>query len=174
MHRVSVRLRQEIYGSEIRNGRRLKVFEKDYEFADSFEVVADSQAAQIRIITDKSTRDEIAAGFKLENFRVRSALQTGCYLTGQISISNTPVAIACDALAEFDSVDHAHLGPVKALAAGGIFQTSVFAEVPCDCPRRLDIVLRCTADAARETVDMTEVWVGQIVLQDVPFSCRTD
>ena len=96
--------------------------------------------------------------------------QAGGPIQGTIEIDNPPVNVVFEVFARIKGKEY-RLGQVsKAKGKTGIccFQG------PDDMPRAesCDIILRSSEKVARHSLDMFEMWQGELVFKDVPIELR--
>lgn len=97
------------------------------------------------------------------------AVNTGPYqqpLTGTINVMNPPVDLAFDVFARANGKEYP-LGGVSFHAGGGSWGVATPTPPPGDF-RTIDIILRSSEAVARGTIEITQIWRGEIVLSNVP------
>jgi hypothetical protein len=94
-------------------------------------------------------------------------------LRGQVDIHGAPVNVAFDAFARIDGKEYS-LGWV-ALAQGKQCSFGVVSggELPRVSAKSFDLILRSSESAARKTVDLNQIWRGEIVVPNVPLQPST-
>jgi hypothetical protein len=94
----------------------------------------------------------------------------------QFGGSNPPVDLACDVYLRCDGVEHRvgtlTTGSPASNAAGMSFwsQTNTFGvsgQVPSFTSRRVDLILRPNPEVARRTIDVTRIYAGELVYEDI-------
>ena len=87
-------------------------------------------------------------------------------LSGSIDVKDPPVSLAFDVFARADGIEY-KMGTLCVAKQSGNNSTGVSClDVKLPLPK-VDIILRASAAAARGTMDMTEIWKGEIVIKDV-------
>jgi len=94
-------------------------------------------------------------------------------LRGQVDIHGAPVNVAFDVFARIDGKEYS-LGWV-ALAQGKQCSFGVLSggELPRMSVKSFDLILRSSESAARNTVDLNQIWRGEIVVPSVPLQPST-
>jgi hypothetical protein len=89
-------------------------------------------------------------------------------LSGMIYLDRPPVDVAFEAFARLPDGREYKLGTVAApKGANGGWTVGAHEKPPPFAPR-IDVILRSSPAAARETTGITQIWNGEVVLKDVP------
>ena len=89
-----------------------------------------------------------------------------------VNTPGLPVDAAFDVFVRIEGKDfrlgsiNFHRGAASGFGTGG-------EGVPADAPANVDVILRSSQDAARDTLDMTSIWNGEIVIARVPLPWLT-
>ena len=144
------------------------VHEGDFVAGALTDVVTSPEAAALHVSEDPSLGPKIRACLAPVNFvRARRSSPPG-RLSGELGIYSPPIGIAFDAFARFGGREQ-RLGSVT-VNKGARTNYLLRSDGPAPTGEsRFDLVLRTNLDAARRTVDLFEVWKGEIVWPDVRF-----
>jgi hypothetical protein len=85
-----------------------------------------------------------------------------------IDTNGVPVDVAFDIFVRANGKEFPAGGVSIHRNAPGNFGTGM-RDFPADAPANVDIILRSSEDVARTTLDMTQIWKGEIVLKGVPL-----
>jgi hypothetical protein len=128
----------------------------------------------IRLVNDPVLIPRLRAAIKPNRFEWRSGSSgrhAGRYrLDGTIEFGAMPANVAFDVIARFDDRE-LRFGGVN-LLRGRSTHYSVSSEDKAmkTLPPKVDIVLRSSEKVARGTVDLFEIWDGELVYEDVPVA----
>jgi hypothetical protein len=140
---------------------RAPLYKQTRTLTTPFEVSPDAIAIKL---VDKPDAATIGRFIKADQFRLykMQALQ----LDGMVNISAVPVNIAFDVFARIDGKEYP-MGAV-ATAKGHDCGFGVFCSNPPPTPfSKCDVVLRSSEKAAKSTLDLTEIWKGEVLIKDV-------
>ena len=89
---------------------------------------------------------------------------------GRIEVARLPVNVAFDVIIRAGGREYP-TGRIARKAWAGAYNTSFTGDGPPQRPAtgKVDLLLRSSPAAARDTVDMTEFWKGELVYKDVPL-----
>lgn len=87
-------------------------------------------------------------------------------LSGGIEIKAPPVSAAFDVIARVNDKEY-RAGRVY-MAKGQSISWGTEGEYSGPPAEKMDIILRSSKEAARDTVDLFEIWDGELVYKDVP------
>jgi hypothetical protein len=128
-----------------------------------FDVLSDVPADLIKLTDDPTLAGPIQASIRLgasvyyENRRMR----------GDFDIRNTPANVAFDIIARFDGKEYL-LGALNVRSGESMLTGFDSVDELPQPPATADIILRSSERAARRTVDLNEIWKGEIVYPNVP------
>jgi len=154
--------------------------EQDVEFEYQVEVLENETPDYIRFISDPTQKADLLASIR--PYLVTYEPNRHLWLAVEFEFDNVPVNVAFDVIArigekEFEVDDfHARQGE-----SGSRFTRYWETVAPVSERRHLpegytgpsfdvcDIILRSSKRAARASVDLFEIWDGELIYQDVPF-----
>ncbi len=145
-------------------------FDDPLDHPRTIDLTADFQVIVGKVsIQWTSSPDVATVGRRLmaSNFRIDS--DASMALTGQIGVVSPPANLAFDVFARVDGKEYP-LGGVsfhQNSAASAIYQVSSQSLPPGDL-RQIDIILRSSARVAKQTIDFTTAWEGEVVIPNVP------
>ena len=137
----------------------------------TFEVLAAEPSDYIRSINDPSLAPRIRAGITPREFRWHKEVDSEGGVThtlyGEIRIESQPVDLAFDVIARINGKEYPAM-TVTSLRGKPAHEYVVCedagpSQVPC-----VDVVLRSSKKAVRETLDQYEYWEGELIYKDVP------
>jgi hypothetical protein len=79
-----------------------------------------------------------------------------------------PVDVAFDVFLRFDGREYPAGGISFRAGVPSGYGTGV-RNIPINAPASVDVILRSSPDVARETIDLTQIWTGQIIYPNVPL-----
>ncbi|MDB5356007.1 MAG: hypothetical protein JWN24_2460 [Phycisphaerales bacterium] len=91
------------------------------------------------------------------------------FLDANIDAAALPVDVAFDVFVRFNGREfpvggvNFHKGATSGYGSG-------VEKLPADAPAKVDVILRSSEAVARQTMDLTHIWKGEIVLKDVPIN----
>lgn len=145
----------------------------------SLEVVPEDEPL-ITLIDDPALAAGIRKSIFLDLANRRIALSgnssTVSPTPGYVQIREPPVGVAFDIFARGASGREAHLG-TRAIPAGAVDHAGwLFKDLEKLFPdaTHIDIVFRSNAEVAKKDEDVTEMWVGELVFEDVPLASADD
>jgi hypothetical protein len=171
VHTIEIDLLQRVYAGDMsarEPSDQKPRAEQAVTLSATFEAVLPGpEADPIRLIDDPSLEPALRANTAVKN--VRRGNGPGM-LQAKVEINSAPAPLAFDVLARIDgkeySLGHVSLGKGRRITFGvGV------GGLPPEAVRSLekvDIILRSSEAAARRTIDITEVWKGELVFGDVP------
>lgn len=142
-----------------------------------FEVLAAEPPDYIRLVKDPVLIPRLHAAIKPNRFEWRpgsSERDAGRYrLDGTIEFGVMPTNVAFDVIARFDGRE-LRVGGVHVRRGGGT-HWGIGSDYRAleKLPPKVDIVLRSSEKVARGTVDLFEIWDGELVYEDVPVAGAT-
>lgn len=133
----------------------------------SFEVLKPETGDPIRLINDPSARNT------LESCITPSGFMLGEYeagrLSGEIKIEAPPVPVCFDVFARVGNTEYplGSIDKARGESTNWGVSGSKCPVVPFD---KCDIILRSSPRSARRTIDLYEIWSGELVYKDVPVT----
>ena len=163
-HRLKVRVRSRIGPGDLGAANAPVHFDKVSELTADFDVV---ETAPAIALLDKPDTATVATYFGTSGFVATShmGMKDGQF-SGSIDVSRSPVNLAFDVFVRTDGVEY-KTGTLCVAKDSGRWGTSVFFQGANRRMPKVDIILRSSTVAARGTIDMTEIWKGEIVIKDV-------
>lgn len=166
-HSLAVTERVEILPGSYLSGDT-PVYRSDVTDSADFQVLADS-GARIRETDDPNMASLIRRNLHARDFVVDPVKKS---IEGKVQVKVAPANLAFDVLVRAGGKEY----PVGSYALGKGTGTdcflfgSNFDAGPID---HVDIVLRSSPAVARRTVDLFEIWKGEVVLGNVPVKVRS-
>ena len=146
------------------------------ELSEDFEILH-KDAEVVRVIPNPELKPQIEQAFGMTSLDIRDR-KGGLALSGGIQVNDSPVSMAFDVFVRDESGREWFVGRIqfsRADPAISTFASSNFwGYVDGFTADRVDIVLRSSARAARENSDFTEIWGGEIVLEDIEVQWNSE
>jgi hypothetical protein len=144
------------------------VREHEMSLIAATEVVDTAQAAAVTLIDDPSLGPQLLSCLVPTNFeRPKEGTSSG-ELTGELEVKTLPVGIAFDVFARAAGREYplSSVTVAKGRSTHYLVRTDNFRapNVP-----EIDLIFRTNESAARRTVDVFEVWKGELVVPHVPL-----
>jgi len=140
------------------------------KFSMPFEVVAPVPENAIKLFDDPAMAAKIATCVKPLDFKYNMWHPGQLY--GALEVLPVPVNVGFDVFARYDDVEYP-VGRVT-MAAGalrdGFRCDSELKKYLPKPPPTIDLVLRSSPKAARATLNLYQIWNGEIVIRDVPIT----
>jgi hypothetical protein len=137
------------------------------KLSGSFEIVAQPPAGDFAVIDDPKLHDLIQSKIKPQQFMLGVHNH---FLQGQFQIDTSPANLAFDVIARFGGEEFSLGSIVCGKGAGTDY--SVIGRVghldPTSHPTTIELILRSSEKVARQTVDMHDMWKGELVYPNVP------
>jgi hypothetical protein len=138
----------------------------DLPLTAEVEVLAAAPPDYIRLIKDDALAQRLNAAITADSFWLLTLFNPVADVSGELDVKKVPVNIAFDAFARVDGKLYP-MGSI-ALAKGGSKSFIVRTDAPAvTAATEIDVVLRTSERAARQTVDLLEVWDGELVFPGV-------
>ncbi|HTW95465.1 MAG TPA: hypothetical protein VMD30_11755 [Tepidisphaeraceae bacterium] len=141
------------------------IWQSDETQTVPFEILAKAPPGLIQPISDP----KLAAGMRgaIQQVRLWRAPGNGPnWVGGQLDVSGLPANLACDLMARFDGQE-VEICTVTCGAHLGQWDIGSNGETKVHLPDTVDVILRPSEKAARETVDMFSYWDREIVLPHI-------
>ena len=140
--------------------------ERDVALLASVDVLPQAPPGYVPLVDDAKLGPRIGDSIRV----VRFARRPGGWVSYTLGITSVPADVAFDVVARVDGKEY----PLGTLTAkrGATFQLNGGAGgfgAPADAAKA-DLVLRSSQKVARSTVDLTQIWGGELVLPDVPVT----
>jgi hypothetical protein len=152
------------------------LLEWDEEVIASFDVVP-ADVEVVRLVPDDKVQEVLQAAITVEPpvIKPRPTGESRQPIEWRVNLADPPRSVAFAVFVRLPAPDLAggirevQVGSVAVAAGGhhGFFFQSDGPEFSLD---RIDVVLRSSAEAAHRTVELTEVWDGDIILRDIPVT----
>ncbi|MBN1343819.1 MAG: hypothetical protein JXQ73_14140 [Phycisphaerae bacterium] len=141
--------------------------EADVALTETFEVVSANPQTCIRLIKDDALRASLQS--YLTPCVFKHGVGSDCEVRGYIDADPLPVNVAFEVFVRSGGKEHS-VGHVAVSRDGGASSKSPIAgRVGTALPSRCDIILRSSAEVARQSLDLFEIWRGELVYENVPF-----
>ncbi len=139
-------------------------YETDVPLSATFEILPAEPPGYIKLISDESVHDILIDAVTPQNFTYGKAHPR--FLAGFLRIEPLPVNIAFDVFARIGRQEH-RIGRVT-MARGERGTRYCHEEMPSPPSDFVDIILRSSQKVARQTVDLYEIWDGELLYDNVP------
>jgi hypothetical protein len=149
------------------NDPRNLVFQQVCKLSGSFEIVAQPPAGDFTVIDDPKLHDLIQS--KIQPQRLRLGLHNH-WLQGQFNIDGPPANLAFDVIVRVggQQIDSGIVTCYKGANAMSGIGSSLGHLNRTSQPTTIDIILRSSEKVARQTVDLHDIWKGELVYPNVP------
>ncbi len=161
---LTVRVRERPVG-QVDGGVKLR-HQRQIRLSADFEVLAEEPAVYIRQVNDSSLRRALTECIHCKTQKFEAG--RGQHLWVTVEIDKPPAGVAFEVFAQFEGTE-LRMGEVHA-AGGKSVRRFLSVESGRPAPERCSVILRSSAKVARNTVDIVEMWAGEIVYPDVPVS----
>ena len=141
------------------------LYRADRTLSGNFEVLATEPSGYMQPMFDPKLVAAMAAAIKPTSFRYNIKQKS---LDGQFNISGLPVNLACDVYVRYGG-NETKLSAMTC-AVGSPCDYGVGGKVKGSVPTTIDIILRPSEKAARQTVDFRTFWNQEIVFPNVPVA----
>jgi hypothetical protein len=146
------------------------LYSEDRILSGTFEVVAKPPSDLLTAIDDATLTPQIEACLTPLEFTFGRNIKNR--LAGQIQIRNAPVNLSLRLFARYNDRDHP-MSAITCAAGKGSNYYVVGDNIKDPPPAKIDLILRTDEQAARQTIDQTNVWKGEIVIKDVEVKPAT-
>jgi len=170
-HQLRIQISVKIGGGDMWNPQTPIFKTRELSLTSDFEVLPQVHPIALVKSPDAAT---MAKCIRAEDFRIEP--NSDYWLDGEIVFAQLPVNGAFDVFARTHDGREYALGHAYATKGrGGSYGIGVMTQGtrPTTLPTTIDIILRSSPAAAEETIDMTEIWDGQIVIPNVPVKAPT-
>jgi len=146
--------------------------ERKLRLEKPFEVLQSPAPGCIIMVSDPSLEPILRTSLQPGDF-----IWTRWFLDGQVSCQAAlPVNIAFDILVRISGEEYV-LGPTCAAKGDRRLTWGLRRDLSSQgyrgpAPESLDVILRSSEKAARDTVDLFEIWQGELVYKDVPVQAK--
>ena len=138
--------------------------ERVIERSAQFRIVPDLPANRVRLITPSASPEELAGAIVPEAMYLSSR---GGYqeLRAYLSYIQLPFAVAFNVTARVEGHEYPLGSVTAAKGQSGRWQLESKYEGPT--AEHIDLVLRASSDVARQSVELFEIWGGELILEDI-------
>jgi hypothetical protein len=153
----------------LHDGKATPHWSKTFTLTTPFKALPPGTRDYVNLIDDPSQADAIRKAVKLELSSTRFE-----WLGLSVRIENPPMNLAFDVIARVGGKEYS-IGHIYSNAGESHgFGTGAFRDKtsPTQTFDKADIVLRSSETVARETVDLYEIWKGEIVYKDLPVKVQ--
>jgi hypothetical protein len=164
-HSATLTCRVEIFDGSFDSTTAALLYRVDRTLSGNFEVLATEPNGYMQPLFDPKLVAAMAAAIKPLLFRYNVKQKS---LDGQFNISGLPVNLACDVFLRFGGNETKF--SAMACRANSPCQYGVGGPVKGPVPATIDIILRPSEKAARQTVDFQSYWNQEIVFPNIPVS----
>jgi hypothetical protein len=140
------------------------LYAEDRVVTGTFEVVAKPPSEFLKIIDDATLAPQIQACITLREFVFGDTFKDR--LAGKVELRSVPVNVSFRLIARYGNREH----PMATITCNAGKSVTCFVagdNITDPPPAKIDLILRTDEAAARQTIDQTEVWKGEIVIKDV-------
>jgi hypothetical protein len=147
----------------------LQLYQSDQTLTGNFEVVTMKPGDLVKPIFDPKLAAVVKAAIVPQSFRFNA--RNGSSFEGNILFIAAPVNLAFDVYVRYGGSEQ-RLGTVTCSAQGGVFSNAYYVtgKGRPPVPRMVDIILRPSEQAARDTVDQYRYWNQELVYPNVPVA----
>lgn len=138
---------------------------RELQLMSEFDVLNEAQPISLIKTPDATV---MAKGTRAYGFCLQANSNT--WLEGEVALHQLPENAAFDVFARTKDGQEYALGQIH-LAKGEGCDFGVFAangKKPTTMPASIDVILRSSAAAAEESIDLTDIWDGQVIIPNVP------
>jgi hypothetical protein len=165
-HQIALNFRIQIFRGTMNVGPSTLLYQADRTLTGSVEIVTKEIGLPIQPLFDPKVAASVNAAISPGSFTYSSKNK---FLDGEIRINNAPVNLAFDVFARYDGAEHP-LNAVTYRANSGLWQFGVNSQPPLPPPKTIDLILRPSEAAARNTVDLQNYWNRELVFPAVPVT----
>jgi hypothetical protein len=165
-HRLAMTVQVEVFdGSPEDRKKATRLHQAEVLLESSFELLPTEPADYVRLINDPSMKEPLRSAITPKDLRPSSRNKGVRFV---LECRNVPVSVAFDVLARVDGREHTV--STLQLAKGGSTNWHSSAD---QLPQQgtFDLILRSSKKAAMETVDLFEIWQGELIYPNM--SVRT-
>jgi len=162
-HTLTLTFHVEVFNSRF-DVPNTPLYRTDRFFTNDFDVLAAEPADFVRPFVDPAAAAGVKSAIVPSSFRYSRSQKS---LVGDLDLRIQPANLAFDVLAIFGGAEHP-MGQVTYNPADGVSSCSVFGNLASPPPAQIDLLLRPSAEAARQTVDLTSYWNAEIRCTNVP------
>jgi hypothetical protein len=147
-----------------------KLFEQDVALIGVVEVSAERDAGGVRLVADPTLRQPILASLRPRDFEIMPGSDR---LSGFIEIQAVPADVAFEIVVRAAGVEQV-IGTITQRKGTSTHhhvagEARLITDMNLIGEKAVDVVLRPSAQAARRTVELVEIWDGDpLVFEDVP------
>jgi hypothetical protein len=140
------------------------VYQEDRDVSTTFEMVA--MPGAIELIDDPKLAPQMRAGITPQSFEYDSAHHV---IRGEFQITSVPCDVAFDVIGRWDGKEHLIYSlNCNASNTNQNATYSLTGSVDTPPPPSIDLILRTSEKAARDTVDQTQIWKGELIYRNLP------
>jgi hypothetical protein len=168
-HEISVTFRIEIFSGPFDLPGSIPLYQSDRTLTGNFEVVTMKPGDLVQPIFDPKLAATVKSVIVPQSFHFNA--RNGNSFEGNILFVGAPVNFAFDVYVRYGGRDQ-RLGAVTCSARGGVFSNGDFVsgKGKPPVPAMVDIILRPSEQAARDTVDQYRFWNQELVYPNVPVA----
>jgi len=163
MHTLTLKFRVEAFHSPF-DVPSTPLYQSDRSFTNDFEVLSSQPVDFVKPFIDPNLVQAVKSAIVPGTFRYIRSQKS---LDGDLNIRNSPADLAFDVFAIWGGISHS-ISQITFNHATGSCNYAVNGNMPSPPPPHIDLLLRPSAKAARQTVDLTSYWNGEIRYENVP------
>ena len=149
-------------GPSARGGTDRRRAQMSFPIEDTFEVVADDGDDDVKLVRDPLLRPVLLR--TIRHGTPSYALEGDREIRIPLLLRSPPIDVAFDIIARVDGREHP-IGTLKTSAGRTANSLLAWSEPPEI--QTFDLILRTSAQAARQTVDLFEIWDGELTYRNV-------
>jgi hypothetical protein len=165
-HTLGATCRIEFFRGTFGSDGATLLYRVDRTVTAPFEVVPPGKLHPLQPVFDPKMDAAMRASIRPGQFRFDAQPK---WIAGTIDINNAPANVAFDVFVRYGNFSYA-AGSLAQVANNGSCTCGLAAPGVSAPPPTIDIVLRPSEKAARDTVDIVTYWDREIVLANIPVS----
>ncbi|GMU22392.1 MAG: hypothetical protein AMXMBFR13_24780 [Phycisphaerae bacterium] len=176
LHTVEFKPRVLVYSGKFHEEQASTLLhEREVPLKATFEVLPTEPDNYIALIKNPSLTAQVRASTTLDEFRIESQRRKEkptLRMKGKIHFKSLPVSVAFDVFARTNGHEYP-LGTVRCIK-GGSTSYPVSPAWNAGPITQCDVIIRSNPQIARKTVDLFEIWDGELVYEDVPVQVMSN
>lgn len=165
-HTVRVDLRLRIYDDTVgtREEDRVLLYEEERSLKAEFELLDEEPEGYIQMVENPTLKQQLQNCITLERFAFRGRPNK---LHAHMEFKKVPVNVAFEVLASIGGKEY-HFSALD-VSQGRSIQWSVISDADIPPAESCTVIFRSSEKRARATVDLFEIWDGELVYENVPI-----
>jgi hypothetical protein len=133
-----------------------------------YQVVPRDGAPKIELFDSEELRKQVLLSVKLESV----SQQKNGFVSVQFKLTAAPCDLAFNVFLQTDKGE-TRVGSISCAKGNGTNYETGNSNAPKPLPARVKLILRSSADVAKDTVELNAIYSGEIVFPDVPVKQET-